>query len=264
MKKITFLLLFIAFSVNAQVGNYNVGDVVDDFTVTDVEGVEHNLYTYISQGKYVWLDFFFDTCYPCQQTTPIFNEFFDKYGCNLGDVVCLSINNGSDDDAAVIAFGETYGGTFNHAPAVSSEGGSAAVDINLGIFAYPTYCMIGPGNVLLEKDIWVNGTVTLEDFENTFPSGFEPPVTSCSLGFEDNDIVELFQVFPAISNGVFSIILNDQSPVSLRIYDVSGKIVFQNDYNEKEISMQLNLNAGTYFVNVVSENSIGTKTIIIQ
>ncbi|MEM0519437.1 TlpA family protein disulfide reductase [Aequorivita flava] len=93
MKKITFLLLFIGFTINAQVNNYSVGDVVDDFTVTDIDGVEHNLYSITAQGKYVWLDFFFADCVPCQQTAPIFNEFFDKYGCNEGLVFCLSINN---------------------------------------------------------------------------------------------------------------------------------------------------------------------------
>ncbi|WP_262913937.1 hypothetical protein [Aequorivita vitellina] len=43
MKKITLILLCVGFAVNAQVNNYNVGDVVDDFTVTDIDGVEHNL-----------------------------------------------------------------------------------------------------------------------------------------------------------------------------------------------------------------------------
>ena len=54
MKKITFVLALFTCIVNAQVTGYNLGDVVDDFTVTDVEGVEHNLYTYLSEGKYVY------------------------------------------------------------------------------------------------------------------------------------------------------------------------------------------------------------------
>ncbi len=106
MKKITSLLMLLAvtFVGQAQVNNYNVGDVVDDFTVTDVFGVEHNLYEYAAAGKYIYLDFFFDTCGPCQVTTPIFNEFYDKYGCNAGDLIMISINNGTDTDEEVIAF----------------------------------------------------------------------------------------------------------------------------------------------------------------
>ena len=53
MKKITFILLFFAVYLNAQTGNYQNGDVVDDFTVTDTEGVVHNLYSITAQGKYV-------------------------------------------------------------------------------------------------------------------------------------------------------------------------------------------------------------------
>jgi cytochrome oxidase Cu insertion factor (SCO1/SenC/PrrC family) len=52
----------------AQVQNYVVGDTVDDFTVTDKEGVEWNLYDLAAQGKYVYLDFFLYTCGPCQTT----------------------------------------------------------------------------------------------------------------------------------------------------------------------------------------------------
>lgn len=90
MKKITLLLFFFAGIASAQTSNYQNGDVVDDFTVTDTDGVEHNLYSITAQGKYVWLDFFFVDCCPCRQTAPIFNEFYDKYGCNAGDVYTLS------------------------------------------------------------------------------------------------------------------------------------------------------------------------------
>ena len=32
-----------------------------DFTVTDTDGNTHNLFTYLNDGKYVCLDFFFTT-----------------------------------------------------------------------------------------------------------------------------------------------------------------------------------------------------------
>lgn len=58
MKKTTFLLFFVASFAFAQTSNYQNGDVVDNFTVTDIDGVEHDLYSITAQGKYVWLDFF--------------------------------------------------------------------------------------------------------------------------------------------------------------------------------------------------------------
>lgn len=153
MKKITLILILFSFMTNAQVRNYNVGDVIDDFTVTDTEGVEHNLYSITAQGKHVWLDFFFVDCVPCQLTVSHFNEFYDKYGCNDGEVYALSINLGNDGDAYVEWYKQQFGGPFNHAPAASGEGGSAAVRNNFGVNAFPTFCLIGPDNTLLNKDI---------------------------------------------------------------------------------------------------------------
>ena len=263
MKKITFILCFLTYVVNAQVNGYNVGDIVDDFTVTDVEGVEHNLYTYLAAGKYVYLDFFFDTCVPCQTTTPIFNEFHDKYGCNEGDVVMISMNNGSDSDAEVIAFENLYGGPFNHAPAVSADGGAGAVDSDFAIAAYPTYCLIAPDNTLLESDIWpLTGVGT---FEATFPAGFNPPVLSCSLGLTDLNADLEFAIYPTVSNGnEINIVLNEQVETDINVYDVLGRRVFFNNYSLKNIQFSLNDPAGYYFVTIASENSTATKTIIIK
>jgi thiol-disulfide isomerase/thioredoxin len=261
MKKITLILFLFGFLANAQVNNYNVGDVVDDFTVTDVHGVEHNLYTITASGKYVYLDFFFDTCVPCQQTTPIFNEFYDKYGCNSGDLYMISINDGSDTDAEVIAFENLYGGPFNHAPAVSAEGGSAAVDNNFGINAYPTYCLIGPDNTLVERDIWP--LTGVETFEATFPTGFEPQVMECTLGLADATTFD-FNIYPTVSKGNITINLPSSIESSIAIFDSLGQQVFQNNYSDKNINLNLHIAQGVYIVKVTAENNSVTKRIIIK
>ena len=168
MKKFTSpLMLLFTTLIFAQTTNYNVGDIVDDFTVTDIYGVEHNLYEYADAGKHIYLDFFFDTCGPCQTWQPTFSEFYDKYGCNGGDLVMISINNGTDSDEEVLLYEETYGGPYNHPPAVSADGGSASVDSNFGVSAYPTFCLIGPDRTLLNRDIWPLTDITT--FEATFP-----------------------------------------------------------------------------------------------
>mgnify|MGYP001189256514 CR=1 FL=1 len=263
MKKITFVLALFTCIVNAQVTGYNLGDVVDDFTVTDVEGVEHNLYTYLSEGKYVYLDFFFDTCGPCQATTPIFNEFHDKYGCNIGDVVMISMNNGTDTDAEVIAFENNFGGPFNHAPAVSADGGAGAVDSVFAITAYPTYCLIAPDTTLIESDIWP--LTDVGTFEATFPAGFDPPVLSCSLGVSDAINTDNFVLYPTISSGnEINIALSEQVETDVNVYDIAGRQVFYNHYSEKDIQFSLNVASGSYFVNIAFDNRSITKTIVIE
>src|SRR5690606_2909390 len=141
-KPLLTLLASVAITISgtAQIQNYTVGQTITDFTVTDTYGTVHNLYTYTAQGKWVILDFFFDTCPPCQSTSPIFSELHEKYGCNGGDIICIAMNNGSDNDAEVIAYENNYGGTSVHPPAISSQGGAGAVDTDLNPAAYPTYC----------------------------------------------------------------------------------------------------------------------------
>ncbi len=57
MKKLllSIFVVFLSFSMYAQ------PTVAEDFTVTDIDGVEHNLFTYLDQGKYVYLDFYLTT-----------------------------------------------------------------------------------------------------------------------------------------------------------------------------------------------------------
>lgn len=268
MKKITFALLALFFSLSgfSQVQNYNVGDVVNDFTVTDTEGVEHNLYTETAAGKYVFLDFFFDTCPPCQQTTPIFNELHQKYGCNDGEIFCISINNGSDTDPEVIAFENNFGGPFEHAPAVSADGGAGPVDTDFGITAYPTYCLINPNNEIIVLDIWpINNVGT---FEAAFPAGFDPAPMDCQpiLAIENAIFLDQVSIYPnpvRASQNV-QISLPEAIETSVTIFDVLGRRVHTGNYTTSYISIPLNEAAGTYIVKMDSERGSLNKTLLIK
>ncbi len=265
MKKI-ILIAFAIFALNnvsAQVGTYAVGDTVDDFTVTDTAGVEWSLYDLTAQGKYVYLDFFFDTCGPCQQTQPIYNEFHDKYGCNEGNLFMFSINNGTDSDAEVIAFEQTYGGDFQHCPAVSSEGGSAAVDDAFGISAYPTYCMIGPDNKLIESDIWP--IADLGTYEATIPADSGAAPMACSLGLGEASVLD-FTMYPNPSNGSS---LNIDLPVAMddakvTIYNTIGSVVFTASLSGQRSNIETNLSAGAYLVNVTGDKMSNTLMLTVK
>ena len=264
MKKFTSLFLILLFSTVtiAQTNNYNVGDIIDDFTVTDVYGIEHNLYEYADAGKHIYLDFFYDTCGPCQTWQSTFSEFYDKYGCNDGDLVMISINNGTDSDEEVLLYGETYGGPFNLPPAVSADGGSGSVNSNFGVSAFPTFCLIGPDRTLLNRDIWPLTDITT--FEATFPNGVEPEVMECTiLGATDIQTIE-FTIVPSVSNGQnISLVMDNQSASSIQVFDLTGREVYTQNINSQQTLFSLNINSGTYIVKVTAENCSATKKIVI-
>lgn len=265
MKKLYILILFLgtSFIGLAQFNNYSNGDIVNDFTVTDVYGNTHNLYTYTSAGKYVYLDFFYSICGGCQEFVPIFNELYDKYGCNEADLICISMNSGYDKDAAVIAFENTYGGSFHHAPAISIDGGCESVITDFHPMYYPAVCLIAPDNSMVDSNVSPYNSV--ENLEAAFPSDFNPEITNCTIGVNEYDSEVDFTVFPNPSNGKeIAINILNYKNVKITISDVLGKIVFKAVTKESIKIISPNLRKGVYILSVKTENSLVAKKLIVN
>ncbi len=264
MNKI-YILLFFFYTIltsQAQVNNYENGDTVNDFTVVDVYGSTHNLYSYTAQGKYVFLDFFYSACGGCQNFVPVFNEFYDKYGCNQGEVVCIAINSGVDKDEAVIIFENTYGGSFNHAPAISRDGGSADVNYDFDPKYYPACVLIGPDNMMVNADI--HPIQTVADLEAAFPANFNPQPLICSLSMHEI-VTELdFSIFPNPSNGQEISIENPTKSVAdIIIYNILGNVIFNDKIDKTRGTINPKLNTGTYLISFKSTHGITTRKLIV-
>lgn len=267
MKKLLFSsLIMIVFSLNSfgQATNYNPGDVVADFTVTDIYGVTHNLYDYLNDGKYVMIDFFFDTCGPCQGYQPTYNEFHDKYGCNAEDVVCITMNNGSDSDAEVIAYENTYGGSFRHAPAISADGNAAAVDTDFGVQAYPTTVVINPDKTLLVNDIWPAPNVAA--LEAPYPAGAITPAQCSASGvsLEENSVAN-FSVFPNPASDKITIDLDEVTGelFTVKMINVVGQKVASYSISKNSSSIDVSdLSSGQYILQLSNEDGYKNQQLI--
>lgn len=272
MKKMLLSIALIAavsFGANAQIQNYSVGQTVSDFTVTDVHGNTHQLSAITGSGKWVIIDFFFTTCPPCQATVPYFSELHQKYGCNAGDLFCISVDTG-DSDAEVMGFESTYSMSSGHspAPAISgTEGGGNAVVSNFGPAAYPTYCLIDPTMKIRNLDIWPVSSIA--DFESAFSSaGFNPTAMACPLTVDEIEMsLNDAQLFPNPAAGAttLSVSLDATMDVNVTVFNMLGAVVSSEKFAAVSGSNELGLATeglenGQYIVSVTL-GDVATKKL---
>lgn len=135
-----------------------------DFTVTDSDGVVHELYAdHLDQGQTVVIKLFFTTCPPCIQLAPWMEEKYQNWGAGQYDVEFIELSTlSSDSNADVANFKIQYGVTF---PGVGFDGGGkdAGLIYKSGVFG-PYYGT--PSLAIIAPD----GTVTMgfsyDDFDD--------------------------------------------------------------------------------------------------
>jgi hypothetical protein len=95
-------------------------------------------------------------------------------------------------------------------------------------------------------------------------------IRDCTSIDENQQLINM-QVFPNPNKGVFTIDLNTKSaqPISIRIVDLTGKIVYEavdlNILSTHTVNIDLSdLADGIYNVFVIGENSITDKKVVIQ
>lgn len=141
--------------------------VAPDFTITDSNGEEHQLYAdYLDQGKSVLIEIFYTTCPPCNSIAPLMEPFYQEWGAGAYDVEFFELSDKVfDTDELVNAYQDNYGETFIGA---GSEGGSleAVAPYKNGQFGTftgtPTFIVIGPdGTVQFDVD-GANNEATIE------------------------------------------------------------------------------------------------------
>ena len=145
MKKLLFLLIIPLLSWS----QLPPDSWASDFTVTDINGNEFNLYTTLDEGKTVILNLFATWCEPCYGfgSTSILMDVQDAYP---DDVVCIAIEADPSTPENTI-FGEDYsvGDFSNMFPLIADDPtGNIAEDYALSY--YPTTYKICPDRMVTE------------------------------------------------------------------------------------------------------------------
>ncbi len=113
--------------------------VAPDFTVTDINGQTHHLYSnYLNLGKTVLLEVFNTSCSQCNNIAPLVQTLYQDWGVGTDEVEVIEMSDNSSETNATLAANQlTYGETFI---AVSKDGGSlnAVLPYQNGTFGAPT------------------------------------------------------------------------------------------------------------------------------
>ena len=263
MKKITFLLMTF-FAVVIMTHAQTPLTTAVDFTATDVEGHEHNLFQVLDSGQYVLIDFFFTTCGPCQASAPKINEAYLYFGCNEFDVVFWSIDIGNTD-AECIEFDETYGVEY---PTISGiEGGGNAICNTYQIPSYPTVILIAPDHSIVEQDIYPIPTAqTIIDVLE----GYGIAQNDCTVGISStNSTNPEIRMFPNPANSSLNIEMVDaeSSIVNIKLIDMLGNYLMCFVLNASSIfgmkpQMLYSLELFLYILNLLILQHLGIQNIL--
>lgn len=78
---------------------FELGDVIYDFTVTDVDGNSHTISSLLEEKKMVMLNFWYSTCTWCNKEFPYMNSAYGKYS---DSIEILAINDYSLDSVSTV------------------------------------------------------------------------------------------------------------------------------------------------------------------
>lgn len=93
---------------SAFAGFYQIGDTMDDFTVTTSDGEELTLSKLLETKKAVVLNFWFSTCQPCAMEFPFLEEAYEEYKDQIEVIAVTPF----DDAETVSNYKEEKGLTF--------------------------------------------------------------------------------------------------------------------------------------------------------
>jgi len=259
MKKL-FTIFSLAVATSFSFGQSSIanGATCPDFTETDVNGVQQNLYTYCDAGKYVILDFFAHWCGPCLVPSLHLHNFYTKYGCNEGDVIVIGIEGDPTSTLEQLQqFKFDAGIPSSSFPSVLGSAGGNGVRLQYGVSAFPTIVLVGPDKKMINNDIWpISGVST---YENAFPAGAITEMACSSASIDQDALAASLTMFPNPATTVLTVAIDHIQNIA--IVDAAGKSVFNASYSnldQVEVSVS-DFQTGIYIISVTTAQGVVTS-----
>jgi len=182
MKKILQITtaLTLAFTTIQSKAQVVTGNLSADWTLTDINGVSHNLYTYLNAGKTVFIDISATWCAPCwsYHNTGAFESIWVNHGPAGG----LGVSGSTTDDCMVF-FVEGDGATNS----ACLHGNSGCVDANHGNTSQGDWTA-GVDHPIIDPT--TTTTPTVDAFNAIYHLGYFP---TCVMICPDRSMTEVDQ-----------------------------------------------------------------------
>lgn len=253
MRKLILLFIFI-FSFVLVHAQTNLTEAVD-FSVKTVTGETIKLFPLLDeQNKIVVIDFFSTSCGPCQDYAPDFQNAYELFNSNNGNVFFMGMNYNSDN-REVMAFDSIFELTY---PSVSgTQGGGNNVYEAYNIVAYPTVIVITPDHQVVEQFIWPPSADNIVNAVYAYGG--------LLVGNKEVQQEKInFKIFPNPANeqASLSINANSRSVINYNIIDQLGRKIFisedvllQQGINKIKLPVS-SLQNGIYFVTITGEANL--------
>ena len=250
MKRILAILILISGWYQPAKAQLIDGSTAPDFVMTDLDGVQHHLYTYLSSGKTVFLEFFACHCPSCwaYHNSGKLESLNQMYGPDGTDqIVVLMVehdpNNGEDHFLGNHWYTQGDWVTGTTIPKINAEGVDRWIFSAYEMNYYPMVYKICPD---LKTEL-MSTSMTVADL---FQAADDCPGT-LSID-EEQELVEI------------NIKDYAEKVSELQIVNSAGQqLYFSTELNSEGIDLS-SFEAGVYFISIVHSAGTLTKKVYLQ
>jgi len=250
MKKILLTLSTAVFTLSA------IAQTAPDFTATDCNGTSHNLYTELSGGNVVILNWVMpcgaciapsQTAYNAAQSFAITNPGKVKY--------FLLDDNGGTTCSALTSWATTN--NILSPTATFDNSGNTVNEMNYGGSGMPHVMVIGPDHTIL-----FNGLNAAANNPNAIYNAITIGLTPASIAQYQPHAFQLSAAPNPTHNTLhLQYVTKEESPIQVSILNAMGQLMMEQKANPRSGQNELPLNvsalaAGQYFIRLVQGNKV--------